>query len=136
MNQSGPRILLIDDDSCTHEAVRMTLEPLGYQVTCCSTGPDGLAAMRRDRPDLVLLDIMLSMPSEGFHVAYEMKGDDALKDVPIIVLSAIGQTMGMNYASELGSDYLPIERFLEKPFDAATLREAVQRVLHPEGAHP
>jgi DNA-binding response OmpR family regulator len=129
-------ILLIDDDPYIHDAVRMILEPLGYHVTCCSTGPTGLATMRRDRPQLVLLDIMLATPSEGFHLAYEMKRDEVLKNIPIIVLSAVGRSMGMDFACEIGTEYLPVDRFLEKPFDAAALREAVDRVLHREGALP
>jgi DNA-binding response OmpR family regulator len=79
---------------------------------------------------------MLATPSEGFHLAYELRKDDRLKHVPIIILSAIGQATGMNYAREVGSDYLPVDRFLEKPFDARTLREAVSQVLHSQGARP
>jgi CheY-like chemotaxis protein len=129
MSAEGKHILLIEDDPNMHDAVKMILEPEGYRVTCCSTGPEGLEILRRERPDLLLLDIMLATPSEGFHVAYEIKKDDELKRIPIIMVSAIGQTMGLDYAKELGSDYMPAERFLEKPIDAATLREAVKNVL-------
>ncbi len=122
-------ILLIEDDADIHEAVKMILEPAGYTVLCEATGPGGLATMAKTKPDLVLLDIMLETPSEGFHIAYQMKQDDTLKGVPIIMLSAIGKKTGMDYAKELGTDYVPAERFLEKPFDAATLRDAVQVVL-------
>jgi len=129
---NGKRILLIDDDLDMHTAVKMILEPEGYQVTCCLTGPAGLESMRAERPELVLLDIMLSSPSEGFHVAYEMKEDDTLKDIPVIMISAIGQKTGMDFARELGSDYVQAERFLEKPFDAQTLRDAVKKLLAGE----
>lgn len=122
-------ILLIEDDADIHDAVKMILEPAGYTVRYESTGPGGLEAMAKTRPDLVLLDIMLETPSEGFHIAYQMKQDDTLKGVPIIMLSAIGKKTGMDYAKELGTDYVPAERFLEKPFDAATLRDAVEAVL-------
>lgn len=132
MSGNGKRILLIDDDLDMHTAVKMILEPEGYQVTCCLTGPAGLESMRAERPELVLLDIMLSSPSEGFHVAYEMKEDDTLKDIPVIMISAIGQKTGMDFARELGSDYVQAERFLEKPFDAQTLRDAVKKLLAGE----
>lgn len=122
-------ILLIDDDADIHEAVKMILGPAGYEIECALTGPAGLEAARRRKPDLILLDIMLDSPSEGFHLAYEMKKDDALKTVPIVVISSIGKTMGMDYAKELGSDYVPASMFLDKPFDAATLRNAVQKAL-------
>lgn len=135
MNQTTTHILLIDDDTHIHDAVRMILEPEGYHINCCMTGPAGMAAMRQNPPDLLLLDIMLSSPSEGFHLAYEIRKDEKLKHVPIVVLSAIGQTMGMSFAREVGTEYLPVERFLEKPFDASALREAVRQAL-TEGAHP
>ena len=122
-------ILLIEDDVDIHEAVKMILEPVGYTVICESTGPGGLAAMAKTKPDLVLLDIVLETPSEGFHIAYQMKEDDAVKSIPIIMLSAIGKKTGMDYAKDLGTDYVPAERFLEKPFDTATLRDAVKVVL-------
>ena len=122
-------ILLIDDDADIHEAVKMILEPAGYQVECALTGPSGLEAARRRTPDLILLDIMLDSPSEGFHIAYELKKDDVLKAVPVVIISSIGKTMGMDYAKELGSDYVPADQFLDKPFDAATLRSAVQKAL-------
>lgn len=129
MSGNAKRILLIDDDVDVHTAVKLTLEPEGYELTCCLTGPAGMETMRATHPDLVLLDIMLSTPSEGFHLAYEMKADDELKDIPVIIISAIGKKMGMDFARELGSDYVQAERFLEKPFDAQTLRTAVRELL-------
>jgi len=134
MESTGQNILLIDDDPYMHEAVKMILEPEGFLVNCCLTGPDGLAAIRKQAPDLLLLDIMLASPSEGFHLAYEIRKDDRSTHIPIIVLSAVGKTMGMSFAKEVGTDYLPVERFLEKPFEASELREAVQQVLAKKGA--
>lgn len=122
-------ILLIDDDPDIHSAVKLILEPEGYQVQCALTGPAGMELARKSRPDAILLDVMLTSPSEGFHLAYEMRQDESLSGVPIVILSAIGRTMGMDYAKELGTDYLPANAFVEKPFDAATLREAVRSVL-------
>ncbi len=122
-------ILLIDDDQDMHDVVKMVLEPEGFQVRCAATGSSGLQALREIRPDLVLLDIMLETPSTGFHLAYELRRDEALKDIPIIMLSAVGRKMGMDYARELGSDYVPAEKFLDKPFDAKALRNAVHEVL-------
>ncbi|MCK4658312.1 MAG: response regulator transcription factor [Phycisphaerae bacterium] len=124
------KILLIDDDPDMHHAVTAILESQGYEVKCCLTGPDGVAAARADTPDLILLDIMLSSPSEGFHLAYDLSKDDELKDVPIIMLSAIGSMMGMDYAQELGSDYIRAEKFLDKPIDAQTLLSAIDEVLN------
>jgi CheY-like chemotaxis protein len=72
---------------------------------------------------------MLASPSEGFHLAYELKKDEELKNIPIIMISAIGQTMGMDYAKELGSDYVPAEKFLDKPLRVETVLAAVTEAL-------
>jgi two-component system alkaline phosphatase synthesis response regulator PhoP len=122
-------ILLVDDDPDMHENVRLILEPQGYRVTCCSTGPAGMAAMRREPPDLVLMDVMLTNPTEGFHLVYEMRADDALKGIPIIMITAICQASGVGVGQDAGSEFLPVERFIEKPFDAATLQDAVRATL-------
>lgn len=129
MTSEATQILLIDDDPDMHTAIRMILEPRGYHVDCCTTAPEGLEALSRRPPDLLLLDIMLASPSDGFHIASEMKQDDVLKNVPIIMISAIGQKMGINYAKELGTDYVQVDRFIEKPLEAETLRQAVAEVL-------
>ncbi len=126
-------ILVIEDDPDMHDVVHTILGPEGYELTSCYTGPEGMEAARSKKPDLILLDIMLSSPSEGFHLAYELRQDEMLKNVPIIMISSIGQTMGMDYAKELGSDYVQADRFLDKPFDAKTLRDAVTEVLAEKG---
>ncbi|MCP4246016.1 MAG: response regulator [bacterium] len=122
-------ILIIEDDPDMHTVMSATLDPERYALTSCYTGPEGMASARQHKPDLILLDIMLSSPSEGFHLAYELRQDAVLKEVPIIMISSIGKTMGMDYARELGSDYVQAERFLDKPFDAKTLRDTVAEVL-------
>jgi CheY-like chemotaxis protein len=126
-------IVIIDDDPDIREALTMILEPAGYRLTCCSSGPEGVNAIQAESPDLILLDIMLASPSEGFHLAYELKKDEATKDIPIIMISAIGQTMGMDYAKELGSEYVPAEEFLDKPLKAETVIAAVKKALAGRG---
>ena len=123
------RIVIIDDDPDVREALTLILEPSGYGLTCCSTGPEGLAAIRANPPDLILLDIMLASPSEGFHLAYELRGDQALGNIPIVMISSIGATMGMDYAKELGSEYVPAEKFLDKPLTADVVLSAVKETL-------
>ncbi|MFO0838587.1 MAG: response regulator [Phycisphaerae bacterium] len=129
-------ILLIDDDPLVQDAVKMILEPEGYKVRGCLTVPIGLDSLRADPPDLLLLDIMLATPTEGFHLAYEMRNDPQLKTIPIIVLSAVGRTYGLDFAKDVGSEFLPVEHFVTKPISAAVLRDAVRSVLMSTEAHP
>lgn len=131
MSTTSPsyRILLIEDDLDMHHAVRAMLPSPEFELTCCTTGPAGMEVLRRQRPDLVLLDIMLATVSEGFHLCYQMKDDEQLRDIPVVMISAIGQRMGMDYAKELGSEYVPADAFVEKPFDARTLLKTIRSLL-------
>jgi len=131
---AGEQIVIIDDDPDMREALTCILEPAGYKVAGYATGAEGMAAVRAHPPALILLDIMLASPSEGFHVAYELKKDEELKKIPIVMISAIGRKMGMDYAKETGSDYLPVERFLDKPLDAKTVLQTIAEVLPQGGA--
>ena len=132
------RVLLIEDDPDMHDVVQTVLGSDQYELISCYTGPEGMEAARTpgQKPDLILLDIMLSSPSEGFHLAYELKQDEELKNVPIIMISSIGKTMGLDYSKELGSDYVKADRFLDKPFDGKTLRDTIAAVLaeHQRGS--
>jgi CheY-like chemotaxis protein len=129
MPDATKKVLLIDDDADVHQVVKMILEPKGYQVQCALTGPSGLEAARSMMPDVLLLDIMLDTPSEGFHLAYTLKNDDLLKTIPIVIISSIGKKMGIDYAKELGTDYVPASVFIDKPFDAETLLKALNQAL-------
>lgn len=123
------RVLVIDDDPDLQLALTCILKRAGYEVISCATAEDGLSAALRLHPEVILLDVMLSSPSEGFHLAYKIKEDEVLRSIPIIMISAIGARMGLDYAKELGSDYLPVEKFLDKPLDSKTVLGAVREVL-------
>jgi len=123
------RILLIDDDADIGFAVQAILAQLDYEVAYCATGPAGMEAVRRERPALVLLDIMLSHPTEGLQVACQMRQDPQLKDIPIVFMSAMDEGSEQVYAREVCPIALDADMFLEKPLDAVTLRDAVEWVL-------
>ena len=129
MAGTAKTVLLIDDDADIHEVVKMILEPKGFQVECALTGPAGLEAARRLMPDVLLLDIMLDTPSEGLHIAYTLKNDDVLQKIPIVIISSIGKKMGIDYAKELGTEYVPASQFIEKPFNTETLLNAVNQAM-------
>jgi len=123
------RILLIDDDADIGFVVQAILAPLDYEVAYCATGPAGMEAMRHERPALVLLDIMLTHPTEGLQVACQMRQDLQLKSIPIIFMSSMNEVSEREYAREVCPIALDADMFLEKPLDAATLRDTLEWVL-------
>ncbi len=125
MSDTGQHILLIDDDLDMHEVVTLILQPAGYRVTCCATGEAGLQALQRDRPDLVLLDVMLATPTEGLELAHRIRSNPETGHVPIVVVSSTTRDFDLH----AGGLENAIDLFIEKPLEAQQFREAVGEVL-------
>ncbi|MGB6875039.1 MAG: response regulator [Candidatus Acidiferrales bacterium] len=113
------RILVVEDDKDIVELVRYNLEKDGYQVTACSDGATGLAQIRKSPPDLLLLDLMLPKLS-GLEICKEIRRDDRLGRLPILMLTARGEEADRIVGLELGAD-----DYVTKPFSP---RELVARV--------
>ncbi|RLD15640.1 response regulator [candidate division KSB1 bacterium] len=123
------KILIIDDDIDLVEAMRITLEGAGFDVRDAQDGISGLERAKRELPDLILLDVMMGTQDEGFHVAYQIRRDEALRDIPIIMLTAVGQETGFRFDKEKDEDFLPVDEFLEKPVAPDRLIEVVKTHL-------
>ena len=121
------KILIIDDDFDLVEAMRITLEAAGFEVIDAQDGERGLERLRAEKPDLVLLDVMMARMDEGFHVAYEIRNDDAVKDTPIVILTAVGSQTGFHFDPDKDEDFLPVDDFLEKPVNPKKLVDAVRQ---------
>lgn len=100
------KILIIDDEPDFVEMTKMRLESADYEVTTAFDGSSGLYAAQRDSPDLILLDVM--MPGvDGFEVLRELRKNSATRSVPVVMLTAKGETKWIFKAQALGAtDYL------------------------------
>jgi CheY-like chemotaxis protein len=123
------KILIIDDDIDLVEAMRLTLENVGFEVIDAQDGKKGIEKISSDSPDLVILDVMMGTQDEGFHVAYQIKNNPDTSDIPLIMLTAVGQETGFSFNKEKDEDFLPVNEFLEKPIDPDTLIELVKKNL-------
>jgi CheY-like chemotaxis protein len=103
------------------------LEEAGYQVMEAANGRIALDKMREEKPDLVLLDVMMSSILEGVDVSKEMESDPDLQDVPIVMVSSIATT---EYASDFPDDEpIPIEAWISKPIQPTVLLRTVARFV-------
>ncbi len=133
------KILVIDDDPDLIEAVRLPLEANGYSVVAASSGEEGLEKVLECEPDLIILDIMMFTPTEGFHVAYKIRSDDPdslyakYRNVPILIVTAIHQKTDLRFHFEGDEEFLPADEFIEKPIEPAALLEKVGRFLDEDG---
>jgi CheY-like chemotaxis protein len=123
-------VLVVDDDPDIVETTRMILESAGFAVETASNGTEALAKAREIHPDAMVLDVMMDKESEGFHVSYELKNGEDTKDIPIIILSAVGQKSGFKFSPEEDGDYLPVEDFLEKPIEPKALVEKINALVN------
>ena len=123
------KILIIDDDIDLVEAMRLTLESAGFEVIDAQNGKKGIERISSNSPDLVILDVMMGTQDEGFHVAYQIKNNPETSDIPLIMLTAVGQETGFSFDKEKDEDFLPVNEFLEKPIDPDTLIELVKKNL-------
>lgn len=122
------QILLVDDDPDFVEAVKVILEKGGYSVRVAYDGKEGLEAVAEQRPDLIVLDVM--MPEMNGHEACsKLKSDDQTKDIPIILLTAVADrvaTSTYTHRDMLESD---AEDYMPKPVEPGELLERVKSWL-------
>lgn len=128
---SGGSILVVDDDPDFVEYTRIVLESQGYRVRTAATADSALQMMRADKPDLVLLDVMMSYVLDGLNVTRQMRDDSQLKDIPVIMISAI---VSREEAGVFPTDeYLSVDAFMSKPVDPADLLARVAKLVKKEG---
>jgi CheY-like chemotaxis protein len=127
----GARVLVIDDSPTIVRVVELVLTKAGYDVTSAIDGEAGLDQARAQRPDLILLDFV--MPKlNGYQVCRELAADPALRDVPVVLLSAKGDQVGERFVKVMG-----IVDYITKPFAPEALTAVVQHTIAKYGGrHP
>ncbi|MBF0485601.1 MAG: response regulator [Candidatus Omnitrophica bacterium] len=114
-------VIVIDDDQGILSLFEKKLTASGYAVSTAMDGVEGLAKIRRERPDLVVIDVV--MPKmDGFSVVREIRADDNLKAVPVIVLTAKGE-LGDLFRME------GVAAFFEKPFSCDELLAKIHQLI-------
>ncbi|MDP2959626.1 MAG: response regulator [Longimicrobiales bacterium] len=134
---NGKRILVVEDDRDLVDILTMVLESAAYEVLRAYDAPSALAAVERERPDLVLLDVMMPEGTEGFHVVWNLRGrqDPYFQNVPIIMLTAIHRETPLRFYPDAGDgtygagEYLAVQGFVDKPVEPDALLEEIERVL-------
>jgi CheY-like chemotaxis protein len=124
------RILIIDDDPDITEAMTVILESKGYEVLSAGDGSEGMERLKKSRPDLIILDVMMRTSQEGFELSRELKGSPKYKDIPILMLTAVKDKTGIDFKPDAGDEtWLPVEGFLDKPVKPDVLLDKVQALL-------
>ncbi|UCC76732.1 MAG: response regulator, partial [Anaerolineales bacterium] len=117
------RVLIVDDEPFNIDYLEQELEDLDCETASAGNGREALELVAADAPDLILLDIMMPQ-MDGFQVLAQLKSDQALRDIPVIVISALDDMGSVVKGIEMGADdYLP------KPFDPVLLKARMSACL-------
>ena len=127
--RTTPRILIVDDNPTNVKVLQTRLVAEGYEIVTAGDGEEGLAAARRDKPDLILLDVM--MPKlDGFEVCRLLRSDASFPFTPIIMVTAMADSKDVVAGLEAGGD-----EYLTKPVDHAALAARVRSMLRIKRLH-
>ena len=119
----GARILVVDDEDYIRRLIRFVLEDAGYEVLLAGSTEEGLRLLREAHPDLVTIDLMMPVRS-GLDMMAEKQTDPTIRDIPSLVVTAVGIKADLEQANNLGATAT-----LNKPFSHQQLLDAIRGVL-------
>jgi len=122
------KILVVDDEPDAVEMIKTALEIASYEVVAAYNGQEGIEKATKEKPDAIILDIMMP-EKDGFVACKELKGDPALKEIPILILTAVSEHFAnTRYAKSMGLE-LEAEDYIDKPIDPKLLLARLAKLL-------
>jgi len=122
------KILIVDDDPDFVETTRLVLESAGHEVVSAADGDEGLKMVAQEKPDLVILDIIMKTVLDGLHVSRQMAEDPEKRQIPILMVTSIANT---DYAALFPTDeYIHINGFISKPISPQALLARTEALLN------
>jgi len=118
-------IAVIDDDADIREASEIVLTSKGHQVITASNPKDGYEIIKTKKPDLIILDVMMDEPDDGFFLAQKLRREKVT--TPILMYTSISKTVGMDFGA---SEMVPVDDFVEKPITPDALIQKVEKLLN------
>lgn len=118
-------IAIIDDDIDILDASSLVLKSKGHDVITARNTTDGYKIVKEKKPKLIILDVMMDEPDDGFYLAQKFR-KDGIK-IPILMYTSVSKTIGMDFGK---SEIVPVDDFVEKPISPEELVEKVEHLLH------
>lgn len=129
MTESKKSVVCIEDEPEMIDLIKLILGRKGFELAGAMGGREGLELIRRSKPDLVLLDLM--MPDmDGWEVYQQLKSDDELKHIPVIIVTAKAQSID----KVLGLHIAKVDDYVTKPFGPQELLQSIEKVLSARSA--
>jgi two-component system, OmpR family, alkaline phosphatase synthesis response regulator PhoP len=125
------KILLIDDDEDLVRSFQVTLESNGYEVITAPEGKTGFGKLKNEKPDLLVLDVMMNSNLEGYNLLHTIKQESEFKKLPIILLTGMMDQLGVNlYSAVEDMSELPNVHYQDKPIDPFVLVDLIGDLLN------
>lgn len=123
------RIIIIDDNADFCFSIETFLNRNGFETLIAEDGGEGLDLIEKERPDLILLDVMMETTYSGLDVCKRVRSNPELKDIPIIGISGMGDELGVHLDKWGDDDYFKVDEFFEKPVDKGKLLSSIKEHL-------
>jgi len=117
-------IAIIDDDPDILDASSLVLTAKGYEVITADNPDDGYKIVKEQKPDLIILDVMMNEPDDGFYLAQKFRKEKF--EIPIIMYTSISKALGLEFVA---GEMIPVDEFIEKPISSDTLVDKVEKLL-------
>ena len=120
------KIMVVDDDQDFVESITLILESAGYNIITADSGERCIEILQYEKPDLIILDVMMETITEGFNIGYEIKSNPKYHNIPIIMVSSIKDDKGFQVEKE----FIHADDFLNKPFEPKVFLESIKKHIH------
>ncbi len=117
-------IAVIDDDPDIRETTTLVLNSKGYEVITATNPDEGYKLITEKKPDLIILDVMMGEPDDGFFLALRLRKENI--KIPIIMYTSVSKSIGMDFGA---SNIVPVDDFVEKPISPDLLIQKVEKFL-------
>ena len=123
------KILMVDDDQDFAQAVTDLVETKGYTLVHAINGEQGFKKAKAEKPDLILLDVMMTHETEGFDISRQLHEEPSTKNIPVIVVTGIRKETGVAFKYEPDEVWLPVKAVIEKPIQPEKFLKVVEENL-------
>lgn len=128
-------ILIIDDDPDIVRLLKLAFECRQHTVSFAHNGTDGVKMVEGEKPDLIVLDVMMEKKDEGIHVARTIKSKQDIKHIPILMLTGIKDELGFDFKKDAGDEsWLPVEAYIDKSEDIDIIVSTAEELI--KGKNP
>jgi CheY-like chemotaxis protein len=128
------KILIVDDDWDFIEISRFSLETQGYDVLAATRAKEGWKILKKEKPDLIIMDLMMENLDSGMALSQKIKNHPEFSSIPILMLTSITRETGMDFSPRNAEDFrhLHVDDFSTKPIKSKQLLEKVAKLLAKE----